>query len=370
MKYMPMIKISALILGFFAIPVFVMASSVPSIELVGVNSIERNSASAVVVFENNNPSYNFLQSNPPTVLAEFTNTKTGYSYATAYAQPSSTSHTYYFRIDSLEPDTEYHVVGVMRYEGKTYISNPRVFKTKGSPTASTTTGGSQNNPSSGTTGSDSAVITLPTVGSLFGSGSASVKNSVQNKVMTGGVTNKDGIGIAITNEQARVDARDTFTYTVRYQNGRTTSLQNTKIVIELPDQYEFVRSTAELDYKTQDNTVHMTIGRIAPGTTKSFTFTARALDGNNGEVATKASLFYEGGSISTVDRDAFYGGAKSALGASVFGLGFFPQTLFGWVALIILITIVVIVARRYTTASVVPPVPPLQPGQDPNQKTA
>lgn len=375
MKNTLITKISLAITGLLAIPVFVMASAMPAFDVVGISFIEKTSASAVVSFDSRDADFTRFTGGP-VVMAEFTNTKTGYAGTTAYANPSQGSTTYTFRIDNLEPATEYAVTAVMNYQGVTYKSHSKLFKTLGTPASSASSTGIATNTgttSTDTTNSNNAVITLPTIGSLFGgssSGSSTGQNAVQKKIMTGGVTNKDGVGIAITNEQARVDARDTFTYTVRYQNGRTTSLQNAKIVIELPANYEFVRSTAELDYKTRDNTVHMTIGRIAPGTTKSFTFTARALDGNNGEVSTKASLFYEGGSISAVDRDSFYGGAKSALGASVFGLGFFPQTLFGWIALIILITIVVIVARRYTTAPVVPPVPPLQPGQDPNQKTA
>lgn len=349
MKTLRLSQFIALLFGITVFPLFAMAAR-PTAELIGINKDGYRIPEAIVHFDPRGNDIGIFGDNQVTVLAEYTNTKTDESAVTAYSTGGYGTQTYSFRMEDVQPGQTYSVVAVMRYQGKTYTSEPKLFtyKPETVTTGSTTTSGSTT-----TTTTNSTIVTTPSITSIFG-GTSSVKETVQKKIMTGGVTNKDGIGIAITNEQARVDARDTFTYTVRYQNGRTTSLQNSEIIIELPENYEFIKSSADLDYNTKTNSLKLITGRVAPGTTKSFTFTARALDGNSGEVATKASLFYEGGSISTSDRDSFYGGAKSALGASVFGLGFFPQTLFGWTVLIILITLVIIIARRYTTTPVIP----------------
>lgn len=343
MKKLQLSQLIALLFGIALFPFFAMAAR-PTVELVGINKLDYSVPEAVVHFDPRDSEIGIFGDTQVMVLAEYTNTKTDESAVTAHATGGYGTQTYSFRMEDVQPGQTYSVVAVMRYQGKTYTSEPKIFtyKPETVTTGSTTTSGT-------TTTTNSTIATTPSITSIFG-GTSSVKETVQKKVMTGGVTNKDGIGIAITNEQARVDARDTFTYTVRYQNGRTTSLKNGELVIELPENYEFVKSSADLDYDTRTNSLKLITGRIAAGTTKSFTFTARALEGKNDQVATKATLFYEGGSVTTADRDSFYGGSKSVLGASVFGAGFFPQTLFGWLFLIIMITLVIIVARRYTTA--------------------
>lgn len=359
--YIIVAQFKKIFFAIVAVAIFAPAVSfaaIPSAQVSGFSFVEKTSATVLVTFNANGAPIGVFN-DKATVFAEFTNIKTNNTEITAYANPSSQTQTYSFRMDKLSPGTEYRVVAIIEYQGMILESLPKTFTTKESYTAQV----SQENSSSGTSESTNAFITIPTFWSLFG-GTSSPKNTVQKKIMTGGVENKNGVGIAITNEQARVDARDTFTYTVRYQNGRTTSLQGTKIVIDLPQNYEFVRSSADLDYNTKTNSVILVTGRIPAGTSKSFTFTARALDGNSGQVQTKATLFYEGGSVSVIDRDSFYGGSRSALGASVFGLGFFPQTLYGWLGIIIIITLIIIFARRYAQAPIEKPNPEHQ------QKTA
>ena len=334
---------------------------IPKISLDGVDRMYSGMATAHVTFDKNGA--NYTSSEQPEIYIVYTNNETGESSTTKRVSPPVTSNSLGFSLYNLMPGTEYTLMGVMNYKGRSYKTDTETFITpgvaqkasssvSGESTSQNQTNGSTNSTSGNTTTVKSTTKNTSILGNLFGSGSKSV-NSLQDKVFTGGRTQKNGLTLAITNEQARVDKGDFFTYTVRFQNGRTTALQNAEIVIELPEAYEFVRSSKDLDYNTSTNTVSAVIGRVAANTTQSFTFTVRAIGEGSGEIKTAATWFYEGGSIVATDRDNFHGGSKSVLGASVFGAGFFPQTLLGWMLIVILIAVIIIAARRYTTAPVV-----------------
>jgi hypothetical protein len=232
----------------------------------------------------------------------------------------------------------------MKYNGGIYRTPAKTFTTK-SKNSSSTNSNQTSTDTTAETKSNSFDIGVA-ANSLANKASASAKS----KIMTGGATHKNGLAISISDEQARTTVGDTFTFTVKYENLTSQSLRNTELIIKLPEQYEFVKSSFDMDYNERDNTVTYISGRVAPKTLKTVTFTARAIGDGNADVKTTATLFYEGGNISASDRDSFHGGSKSYLGASVFGAGFFPQTLGGWLAIIILIVVIIIVARRYMVA--------------------
>jgi hypothetical protein len=343
--------ITRAMIAVFAMPVVVMAAGIPTITLDGVTEVNEHTATVVVSYDSGGNDYSFFRE-APTVFVEYTNTKTDEKLLSAYSSQSMAFRTNSFGLYDLEKDTTYSYRGVLKYEGETVYTSKKTFTTKGKVVPKTTT----------TITSTNTIGTIPGTTVVTDLGSKIVADA-KSKVMTGGATHKNGVAIGITNEQARTAARDTFTYTVTYQNTNKESLKNAELVIELPEQYEFVTSSLDMDYNERDNTVTYNIGRVASQVIKSVTFTARAIGDGNGEIRTTATLVYEGGSISASDRDSYQGGSKSVLGASVFGAGFFPQTLGGWLAIIILIALIIIVARRYTTAPVVQPQP--QP-----QKTA
>lgn len=354
MKNTRMLKLlGAMITGIILVPAVVFAQA-PVIKLFGVQELSSSKAVArvSVVLDKN------LEKRA-SVYVEYTDIETDDSSVTESASYlTSGEQITNFWMNGLVKGRAYEYRAIMEFEGETYTTPKKKF-IMGSPNAvaepapstTSTTNTSNTQSSSNQTTNTSTTVSL---GSALGAPTAKFTTDLQKKVMTGGVTSKNGVALAITNEQARVDQDDTFTYTVRYQNGRTTSLQNSSIVITLPDAYEFISSTTDLEYNTKTNSVSYAIGRISPNTTKSFTFKARALGESSGELKTTATLYYEGGSLSIADRDSYHSGVTSVLGASVFGAGFFPQTLIGWLLIIGLITIVVIISRRYTQA----PVPP------------
>jgi hypothetical protein len=358
------------------------ASGMPSFSLIGVSNVVATRATVSVMYDSTGASYDYAHR--PLIGISYTNLSTGETAISDMNFMSSGSETSRYTLYDLVPGTRYSYRAILKYGGMTYSTSDQTFTTKGgyvstSTSSSSTTGSSSvvSTTGSGTTTVGGSTITassastnsISSTGSTnvldvlpsFGTSSKSSTSSLSNKVFTAGSVHKNGVALLITDEQARVNRLDTVTYTIKYQNTRSTSLKDTEINIQLPKQYEFVKSSIDGDYNADQNVVTFSIGRVAPDTLKSFTMTARAIGDGNQEVDTTATLTYDGGSVSATDRTEYSSGSKSVLGASVFGAGFFPQTLGGWVLVIILIAVLVIVARRYMTA----PVQPAQP-----QKTA
>ena len=358
-------KLIAIALMAVLVPTFAMAfDGSPKISLVGATSITNTNAVVVLTYDSNDASYDAFTEQPISYV-EYKNTDTDESFMSSYNTESPGVHTHSIAIYDLASNTQYSYRAVVKYSGGFIKTGYKTFTTTGaskSSSSSTTT----TTTTSDTTTNSSSVIDLPKVASTVAS---SALASAKSTVMTGGGTHKNGVGISITDDQARTSVGDTFTYTIKYQNTNTTSLQNAELDIQLPEQYEFVKSSLDLNYNQNDNTVSYSIGRIASGALKTVTFTARAIGDGNGEIKTTATLYYEGGSISATDRDSFNGGSKSVLGASVFGAGFFPQTFGGWALIIILIIVIIVVARRYMVAAPKPVVLVQHPAQpQPAQK--
>lgn len=315
----------------------------PTIELIGASRIGSGMADVAVSYELATAEYS--NDKKPFVYIEYTNTKTDEASVTNHFYESMGDRTTMFTLSGLSRGTKYSYRAVMKYDGRTYRTDSKTFTTAGATVSSTTTSNTSTNTT--TSSNTSSTIKLPTLGSVANV-AAPVAKKVENAIYTAGSNHSNGVAIGITDEQARVSVGDTIDFTVQYQNTRTTSLQNAELAIELPEEYEFIRSKSDFDYDERTNVITLPIGRIAPdGKIHSVTFTARAIGDGDREVRTTATLFHESGKISASDRDAFHGGSKSVLGASVFGAGFFPQTFVGWLLIIFLITILIIAARRY-----------------------
>ncbi len=341
-------QIALTLVASMVMPVLALAAGTPTITLDGVTNINEHNATVIVSYDSGGNDYAFFR-DTPTVFVEYTNIKTGEALLSAYASQSGVFRTNSFGVYDLEKATAYSYRGVLKFESKTFYTEPKTFTTKGKVAVVQDT-----TPSPTTPTKDTTIGTIPGVDSVTTLGTKIVANA-KSTIMTGGATHKNGVVIVVTNEQARTSVGDTFTYTIQYQNTNKDSLKNAELLIKLPEQYEFVKSSFDMDYNERDNTVTYIAGRVANGTVKTVTFTARAIGDGTTEVQTTATLFYEGGKISASDRDSFHGGSKSILGASVFGAGFFPQTLGGWMAILIVIVVIIIIARRYTTVPVSQP---------------
>lgn len=351
--------IAALLVGLFTLPFSAMAytSGMPEFAVDGVSSLNRASATVTVSFDSRNAEYG--PDEQPRIYVEFINTRTNETRVSPYIDQWHGARSDDYYLENLEPGTTYSYRAVMRWDGSRYNTNYRTFKTVSSNLSYSGT-------ETATVQNSEKQVTVKTKTESITPNVSPVTTKAKSAIYTSETVQKNGVALGISDAQARVRYGDSFTYTVTYHNMRKTSLQNAELTIELPEQYEFVRSSADLDYDESNNTITHTIGRISAGTSKSFTFTARAIGSGNGEIKTIATLYFEGGSITATDRDAYTGReSKSALGASVFGAGFFPQTLGGWILVSLLILAIIIITRRYTTVPA-----PKKPDQVVVQKTA
>jgi uncharacterized repeat protein (TIGR01451 family) len=362
-------KLIAIALMAVLMPAFAMAShgNTPQVSLIGTAVINTTSAAINYNYDSNGTNENLILT-----YIEYKNMNSGEIMVSSTNTESLGVQNHSVAIYNLDPNTEYNYRAVVKYSDGFIKTGWKTFTTQGGSmpyaynTTNTSTVITTNSSDTSTSTSTSNVIDIPKVASTAASSALAAAKST---VMTGGGTHKDGVALSITDDQARTSVDDTFTYTIKYQNTNLTSLQNAELDIQLPEQYEFIKSSSDLNYNDSDNTLSYRIGRIAPNALKTVTFTARAIGDGNGEVKTTATLYYEGGSISATDRDSFHGGSKSVLGASVFGAGFFPQTLGGWALILILIIVIVVVARRYMVAAPKPVVVVQHPAQpQPAQK--
>jgi hypothetical protein len=338
LKYMTFLAISMVIL-----PVAVFAATPTGMPQFGIVNATNISGTMVRINASfNSADANFDISHRPTMTIHYTNTTTGVTSVSSYNMMSMGSDIIEFTIYNLDPGTTYTYRAMLMYNGLNYASQEASFTTKSRTVPSVDTNSDSGN-------SNDVVWEKPKWLSWFSSTPDKVTSAVKSKVVTGGATHKNRVALSITNEQAVVSRMDSFTYTISYDNTNGTSLKNAEINVQLPEDYEFVKSPDDADYDRNNNIVTFTVGRVIAGPVHSVSFTARAIGSGKGEVETLATLSYDGGSVSTSDRDSYDSGSKSVLGASVFGAGFFPQTLGGWMIIILIIFIVVIVARRYAT---------------------
>lgn len=327
------------------------ATGTPSVETVGASRIANNYAEATIQFSVKNA--NWSRGNSPLVSIEYKNMTTGVSNTTnVFYQDIAENHVITWTLYSLQGGTNYQYRAVMKYAGHTYRSDWDTFSTTGGVVAAQT---SATNTTSTTTANNT---TTSSASNTITSSVNKLTASAESAIYTAGSNHANGVAIGITDAQARVSQDDTVTFTVEYQNTRTTSLLNSELAIQLPEEYEYISSKSDFQYDDSSNVITLPIGRIASGgAIHTVSFKARAIGTNSRDIKTTATLYYESGKIAASDRDAFHGGSKSILGASVFGAGFFPQTMVGWLLIVFLITVLIVAARRYIKQ----PAPQAQP---------
>ncbi len=145
-------------------------------------------------------------------------------------------------------------------------------------------------------------------------------------------------------------------YTVTYKNVSNQTLQNAVLRINHPKELTFINSSRG-DYEVVDRTVTIALGDIPVGGTGTVQVSARvnssAVIGNL--AVTTATVVYTNTttraqedaiaySLITVSNDC---PTNNNLGASAFGLSsFFPQTLLGWLLLILVILALIVIGRQ------------------------
>ena len=331
------------LLGFLVIPFFAMASA-PQVTSSGVQSVTRDSAVIVAQYDSGGVSYEF--GNSPEMYVSYTNMQTNMTMITPSLIPFSQSGSVDIGVTNLDAGTQYSYMVDVSYNGMVYQSLPGSFITTAAAAPTTS---SVNVEYAFGPDANQSLISTPAVQTIATTlGAPKVKDAVENDLTTSETVHKDGLILAVSDNQSHVIQNDSFTYSVQYSNTHNYPLTNAQIVVKLPPQYEFT-SGDNATYDDQANTVTIYLDTVAANSTNTATFKAQAVGQGNATLTTTATLSYDGGSISATDINHYDGGSQSLLGASVFGAGFFPQTLWGWLGIIILIIVIVVVARRYMT---------------------
>lgn len=144
-------------------------------------------------------------------------------------------------------------------------------------------------------------------------------------------------------------------YTLTYQNtDKTKTLTNTVLRVTIPQEIVF-DSASTGDYSDRDGTLTVFIGTLAPLQTGVVYIKAVAGAGVYGKelitTRTELSFTLPDGTQDTAVSYVFNNGlncARSSLGAlALFSGGFFPDTFWGWVVLIIVICSIIYFARKF-----------------------
>jgi hypothetical protein len=342
--------IAAIGFGVLALPFLAFAdnSGTPLVSLLGASNISKTYANVSISYDVNGATYEFGAQ--PEVVVRYTDLSTGQMQTTAPAGQYGSSNTSLFNLENLQPGDSYSFYAVMHFNGVDYTTQSQTFTTISNPSKNASSQTAQTTTSSTTTTKTSnSGITNPLTSAvnLF----KNVGAAVSSAVATGGYVNQNGVVMSFSDLQANVREGDLVTFTVKYSNTNSYALKNAQIVVQLPEQYEFSSGDQDALYSPSQNEVSFYLDTLPAHAIGEKKFMARAVGAGSGEIQTIVTLSYNGGSLSTIDRDSYSGNdtSKSVLGASVFGAGFFPQTFVGWALVILFIIAAIIFARRYVT---------------------
>ena len=188
--------------------------------------------------------------------------------------------------------------------------------------------------------------------------SANIAPVVVNQVSYGTGSGSSYATVSISDQVQTVLPGDMISYTVSYKNISTKDLSNVVLSVILPKGVTFKSTTAGVP--TTDNTVVLTLGTLPRDGQGGFVNIQATVDTNatvGSNLVSTATLAFTLPSGAQDTAVAYYLNtviAQNNLGAFVlFGNGFFPTTLLGWVLLIGLIIIIILLARRYSRTTTV-----------------
>lgn len=179
-----------------------------------------------------------------------------------------------------------------------------------------------------------------------------------NTVFVGG-GGSSFIRLMITNNQETVSPGEELVYDVTWENISGRTLRDLVLEVNLP---KVLRITdiddGEIDVKA--NSVIIEIAELEPreeGDT-SIEVTSRGNLADGDPVVARAIIAFENPATQAQENAIAYDSDEfnrngSGLGAFLFGAGFFPTTLVGWLLLLLVIAAIVLLARRFMRERVV-----------------
>ena len=168
------------------------------------------------------------------------------------------------------------------------------------------------------------------------------------------------LALRIDNKNENACSGDNLDYNFTYQNVSAKTINNVILQIILPSEISFAHSSAG-SFDKDTNTITVNIGTLSPNQTGSMT-----VSGTMGTIAQGKDIVVVTGRMAYTHPTS--GAQEEAIAysithpstcrnnnglgaAALFGTGFYPTTLFGWLLLILVILLLVFIAREvYTRA--------------------
>gem|GEM_PF-3543784 len=248
---------------------------------------------------------------PVTTYFEY-GTSPSLGYQTGVQNVSTNLLTNYFDVINTSPNTTYYYRIVAASGGQTYPGSTVSFTTP-------------------------SVATVPPV--------------VITRVISGSGGGSAYISLSITDQSVSFLPGDSISYLVTYQNISSVTLSNAVLNVILPTGVTYRQSSQGV--LTTNNTVAVALGTLLPGAQGTVSIQAvtdvNIVPGNN--FVTTATLAFTTPSNAQDSAIAYVlntvGSRNNLAGLALFGYGFFPNTLFGWILLLGLLLILILIARYF-----------------------
>ncbi len=172
-------------------------------------------------------------------------------------------------------------------------------------------------------------------------------------ITTGSGSGSNLVMLKITPDYEIVNIKDVINFTVEYKNISNKTLSNTIIRVILPKEIAFNKSTKGT-FST-DNGLTVELGTLAPGDNGTFSVQGTVLNSAKDRdllVTTAHMVFTVLSSGAQEDAIAYAlntvskNSNSSLVGLSLFGADIFPDTLAGWLLLILIILALILVIRK------------------------
>ncbi len=274
-------------------------------------------------------------------------TDTGNLFNTTNYQTANGNNTITFfdTIYGLSTSTTYYYRAVAKTNGMVYRGEIKSFRlvaggttTIFNPAPIFTTVVQQSQPQGFILGLGTNLVQLKFINNQF--------NTANNGSFGTVSTVNDGVQNVCVNDMAK--------FVVEYRNISNTVLTNAILHIDIPKDVEF-RSSSSGVYNKADNTITVNVGTLNPDQAGTISFDGLVLSSaaNRDLLVVPATLSFENPNNGARETAIAYGLATSqncvrnSLAGFAFGAGFFPNTLIGWLILILVLLALAYLIRRW-----------------------
>jgi hypothetical protein len=250
---------------------------------------------------------------------------------TTNAQTLNSSNSFFDTLTNLSADTLYYYRAVANSNGNIVRGDFQIFKTTSLPTIITNPG-------------NQVIITRPVTTTVIERGIGIGSNLVSMRS-----DNRTGSACVLDNAE----------YTFFYKNISERAITDAVIQIALPADFGFSGSSAGI-YNNVDNTLTINVGNLQPQQEQSVSVRGIVKESARDRdllVAT-ATMSFTNPYTSATESAVAYGlintnncqrETSSLAGLALFGNGFLPGTLLGWLLLFLIILGLILVSRRLWT---------------------